>query len=113
MMELDLRRLDLGAERLGTAVGLHLLQVGVLGVHGLAQRVLQEPAALMQANRVVDVVGQVLRALRSEEHMSELQSHSFISYAVFCLKKKQKQITMFPERAGQCTTAPEWCQRAT
>src|ERR1051326_5360117 len=25
------------------------------------------------------------RALRSEEHMSELQSHSFISYAVFCL----------------------------
>src|ERR1051326_9584419 len=24
---------------------------------------------------------------RSEEHMSELQSHSFISYAVFCLKK--------------------------
>src|ERR1051326_9315607 len=26
---------------------------------------------------------------RSEEHTSELQSHSFISYAVFCLKKKQ------------------------
>ena len=24
---------------------------------------------------------------RSEEHPSELQSHSFISYAVFCLKK--------------------------
>ena len=29
--------------------------------------------------------------LRSEEHTSELQSHSFISYAVFCLKKKKKQ----------------------
>ena len=28
------------------------------------------------------------RAPRSEEHTSELQSHSFISYAVFCLKKK-------------------------
>ena len=28
---------------------------------------------------------------RSEEHTSELQSHSFISYAVFCLKKKTKQ----------------------
>ena len=28
--------------------------------------------------------------LRSEEHTSELQSHSFISYAVFCLKKKKK-----------------------
>ena len=28
-------------------------------------------------------------AERSEEHTSELQSHSFISYAVFCLKKKK------------------------
>ena len=27
--------------------------------------------------------------MRSEEHTSELQSHSFISYAVFCLKKKK------------------------
>ena len=27
---------------------------------------------------------------RSEVHTSELQSHSFISYAVFCLKKKKK-----------------------
>src|ERR1051326_1963132 len=27
-------------------------------------------------------------AIRSEEHTSELQSHSFISYAVFCLKKQ-------------------------
>src|SRR5881296_679605 len=33
------------------------------------------------------------RRVRSEEHTSELQSHSNISYAVFCLKKKkQKQI---------------------
>ena len=29
---------------------------------------------------------------RSEEHTSELQSHSFISYAVFCLKKKKKKV---------------------
>src|SRR5213596_1374758 len=28
--------------------------------------------------------------LRSEEHTSELQSHGLISYAVFCLKKKNK-----------------------
>src|ERR1051326_157987 len=28
-----------------------------------------------------------LPGVRSEEHTSELQSHSFISYAVFCLKK--------------------------
>src|SRR3546814_4600338 len=31
--------------------------------------------------------------LRSEEHTSELQSLMRISYAVFCLKKKRKQIT--------------------
>ena len=30
---------------------------------------------------------------RSEEHTSELQSHSFISYAVFRLQKKTKQIS--------------------
>ena len=29
--------------------------------------------------------------LRSEEHTSELQSHSFISYAGFCLKKKKNK----------------------
>src|SRR3546814_4529840 len=31
--------------------------------------------------------------LRSEEHTSELQSLMRISYAVFCLKKKKKQLT--------------------
>src|SRR5210317_2308709 len=30
---------------------------------------------------------------RSEEHTSELQSHSEISYAVFCLKKKKTKKT--------------------
>src|ERR1051326_9543637 len=34
---------------------------------------------------------------RSEEHMSELQLHSFISYAVFCLKKKKRKL--HPRRA--------------
>src|SRR3546814_8383386 len=34
--------------------------------------------------------GTGLRALRSEEHTSELQSLMRISYAVFCLKKKKK-----------------------
>ena len=33
----------------------------------------------------------VLVPPRSEEHTSELQSHSEISYAVFCLKKKKNQ----------------------
>src|SRR3546814_1779219 len=33
------------------------------------------------------------RAMRSEEHTSELQSLMRISYAVFCLKKKKQQTT--------------------
>ena len=36
---------------------------------------------------------------RSEEHTSELQSHSFISYAVFCLKKKKYQYKNIFRRA--------------
>src|SRR6188768_4471903 len=32
-----------------------------------------------------------IRAARSEEHTSELQSPIDISYAVFCLKKQKKQ----------------------
>src|SRR5210317_1575702 len=54
----------------------------------------------MQANR-----------RRSEEHTSELQSHSEISYAVFCLTKKKRtnckpEFRAFPGRAGseRCIT---------
>src|SRR3546814_8117687 len=36
--------------------------------------------------------------MRSEEHTSELQSLMRISYAVFCLKKKKKQITTKQKR---------------
>ena len=36
--------------------------------------------------------GSITTSARSEEHTSELQSHSFISYAVFCLKKKKHHI---------------------
>src|SRR5213080_5354700 len=32
---------------------------------------------------------------RSEEHTSELQSHSGISYAVFCLKKKKINMMIY------------------
>ena len=31
------------------------------------------------------------KVVRSEGHTSELQSHWYISYAVFCLKKKNKE----------------------
>src|SRR3546814_9303862 len=38
---------------------------------------------------------------RSEEHTSELQSLMRISYAVFCLKKKKKQIQKQTQLMGQ------------
>src|SRR3546814_9103124 len=38
------------------------------------------------------VLRAILEMKRSEEHTSELQSLMRISYAVFCLKKKTKQI---------------------
>src|SRR3546814_16556538 len=39
------------------------------------------------------ISGRIDRHRRSEEHTSELQSLMRISYAVFCLKKKQHQTT--------------------
>ena len=49
---------------------------------------------VFQPRTIRDRGGYLARSLgyeRSEEHTSELQSHSFISYAVFCLKKKKKK----------------------
>src|SRR3546814_1697762 len=40
-------------------------------------------------NGVFEAEGDVGKAVRSEEHTSELQSLMRISYAVFCLKKKK------------------------
>src|SRR3546814_1741418 len=45
---------------------------------------------LRREQQVVVVVAEVGHRRRSEEHTSELQSLMRISYAVFCLKKKQK-----------------------
>src|SRR3546814_10275870 len=42
------------------------------------------------ANLMREQVDRLLACERSEEHTSELQSLMRISYAVFCLKKKQK-----------------------
>src|SRR3546814_6983823 len=48
--------------------------------------------------KVGTVVGQELDQERSEEHTSELQSLMRISYAVFCLKKKNKQTIKTPQQ---------------
>ena len=48
----------------------------------------QQPSGIVEAaaQEDVDYVGyRIMDRERSEEHTSELQSHSFISYAVFCL----------------------------
>src|SRR3546814_8393291 len=42
-----------------------------------------------------------LLVLRSEEHTSELQSLMRISYAVFCLKKKNRKNTIYRSRNRQ------------
>src|SRR6056300_1952661 len=52
------------------------------------------------------------RSPRSEEHTSELQSHSENSYAVFCLKKKkpphkQKTNTNHPNQKTQHRNKPK------
>src|SRR3546814_3965342 len=43
-----------------------------------------------ERNACIKWAGILKQALRSEEHTSELQSLMRISYAVFCLKKKNK-----------------------
>src|SRR3546814_7390557 len=49
-------------------------------------------AAIAGTGLASGVLTGVPRAVRSEEHTSELQSLMRISYAVFCLKKKKKTI---------------------
>src|SRR3546814_2602372 len=67
------------------ALGIVVLKVHQ-GANGTASRHLA-PAAAGRANRAT-----AGRDGRSEEHTSELQSLMRISYAVFCLKKKNENI---------------------
>src|SRR5213596_3800962 len=53
------------------------------------------PGTGVVAGQVWDGRGQ---PARSEEHTSELQSHGLISYAVFCLKKKNTKQSQTPLR---------------
>src|SRR3546814_6242881 len=57
-------------------------------------------AMMANAERALDALGD--RTRRSEEHTSELQSLMRISYAVFCLKKKN--IPSLTHRASTPTT---------
>src|SRR3546814_2651900 len=60
-------------------------------VNGL-QNQAGEAAASFERGETTDIAGVMLaKQQRSEEHTSELQSLMRISYAVFCLKKKQRK----------------------
>ena len=69
----------------------------ILVITGVLLMIYYKPSLAQAYNSVKDIHfavpgGRLIRNIhrRSEEHTSELQSHSFISYAVFCLKKKNK-----------------------
>ena len=53
------------------------------------KRVMEGKGRALMGTGVAQGDDRAPEAARSEEHTSELQSHSFISYAVFCLKKKK------------------------
>src|SRR3546814_5808080 len=59
-----------------------------VGLLHLAHRAAERTQLLLQAGAVDRDLAGVVDQLRSEEHTSELQSLMRISYAVFCLKKK-------------------------
>src|SRR3546814_4326298 len=84
------------ATRLGGRDKAWLERAGKPLVLALARRLAPEVVAtLVSANRNADLyLSHGLRAIhdRSEEHTSELQSLMRISYDVFCLKKKKRQI---------------------
>src|SRR3546814_1489281 len=64
-------------------------EVELTGLHRAG--VLGHLPADQRAAGLAAAVGDALDELRSEEHTSELQSLMRKSYAVFCLKKKQKR----------------------
>src|SRR3546814_8262525 len=100
--ELGEKHLGLAPRRVEAAPGqfelvLHLVQLD-RGPHAaLRELTLARDLALVEAHLLLRFAGSPelaavlgpLRLDRSEEHTSELQSLMRISYAVFCLKKKQ------------------------
>src|SRR3546814_2964677 len=84
-----------GEERLTFAVGETQMVRGVAGSRHRLDRPVRtrHHIAVRQyaIGRIIPIESGV-RARRSEEHTSELQSLMRISYAVFCLKKKNKTL---------------------
>src|SRR3546814_10473710 len=65
----------------------------VLGIRSQARRSGSRYGNMNGSDQPNHTAGRkIVRSSRSEEHTSELQSLMRISYAVFCLKKKKKQV---------------------
>ena len=69
------------------AVLQHLSLIHILDVSQKLANIICEILTDYETEIDYDLLKKVL-VIRSEEHTSELQSHYSISYAVFCLKKK-------------------------
>src|SRR3546814_1426700 len=78
----------------GTEAGQVLLVVALLPALLWFRRFAWRDRLTRAASAAIVVAGALLLVVcvRSEEHTSELQSLMRISYAVFCLKKKRKNI---------------------
>src|SRR3546814_8874557 len=81
-------RRDKGEQRGGVA-GIHPVHDDLLGLRDACR---DKPGRVAQLKRDVDGVFGSIHLNRSEEHTSELQSLMRISYAVFCLKKKNRHV---------------------
>src|SRR3546814_5611655 len=81
-----------GAARIEAALQMHReYRVEILRTHFVEEHVAQVSGIVHHCVDAAETIdrGPDHRAGRSEEHTSELQSLMRISYAVFCLKKKQ------------------------
>src|SRR3546814_5798632 len=86
-LEPDHRGQDCGEDGVvAVVVAVAVLVAAVVAVFVAALEALAEVVVVLVLRNVI--------AVRSEEHTSELQSLMRISYAVFCLKKKNKSNTM-------------------
>src|SRR3546814_7399764 len=74
------------------AVRWYVEGVGKWGVDGFKEDLMLRDGAKLNDDTKLNKVNGALMRKRSEEHTSELQSLMRISYAVFCLKKKNKKI---------------------